>query len=180
MAMALSAMLAVGGMGISAMASGQTLAEMDPTPFDFSIYDDDMVYVPEHAQLVEEYFSNNNARLSATYREWNWASEGICSKTASNTAGYIVPYYFSPTNNSLYFYVDVLNARSEPFMTVNKYYSDGSVSYLGTYYITPVGGGTYRWENYRRQLNNSEDFMFSVFAYDGWTNMSIDIYNQPF
>lgn len=178
LAMGLAVMAAVSAMSMSAFASTTVSAKQNSASIDYSVYDSDMVYVPEHAELIEEY-SNSFASTRATTVQWPW-SLGIYSHAIGGNAGYVIPYYFTPVSNSLYFYVDVAGARSAPFMTVNKYNSDGSLFYVGSYYITSVGNGTYQWNNYRRLLNAGENYVFAVFAYDGWDSMSIDIYKESF
>lgn len=179
LAMGLAVMAAVSAMSMSAFASTTTLAEQNSASIDYSVYDSDMVYVPEHAELIEEYNNSSAITRATTMVQWPW-SFGIYSYATGSNSGYVVPYYFTPVSNNLYFYVDVAGAQSAPFMTVNKYNSDGSLLYVGSYYITSVGNGTYQWNNYRRSLNAGENYAFAVFAYDGWDSMSIDIYKQSF
>lgn len=146
---------------------------------DYTIYDSDMVYIQEHADLTAQYNARlNTARaLSTTYASWNW-NNGIYSFTSKNAAGITPGYSFTPVTNSMYFNAEVTNVNAAPYMTVNKLLSDGSLSYVGSYNITSIGGNSYQWTNYKRSLNAGQKYIFGLWANSNWTFASMDIYKS--
>ena len=56
--MAMAAMMSVGAMGVNALAS-ERIDENDisitSNVIDYSVYDEDMQYIPEHAAFMEQY-----------------------------------------------------------------------------------------------------------------------------
>ncbi len=176
--MALVAMMAISTMSISVSAEQNTKISTESGMIDYSIYDSDMVYIQEHADMVEQYNEQIKKTRAMTYTEWSW-SNGIYSRTSGVSSGILIPFYFIPTTNSLYFNVEVNGCSKVPYMTVNKYNSDGTLTYVGTYYITANGTNSYAWSNYRRSLTAGTKYVFGVLGDTNWSSALIDIYNQP-
>lgn len=142
---------------------------------DYTVYDADMVYIQEHADKVAEYNKNMSTRA---YSAWNWTTNGVYSRTTGSAAGFTISYYFTPVNNYLYFNVDITGGNN-PYLTVNKLNSDGSLSYIGSYNITSTGGENYNWSNKKRSLTSGQNYVFSLWNDSGnWSYSSIDIYKS--
>ena len=157
---------------------------------DYSIYDDDMVYIQEHADKVAEYnaavLERQASSRAVSYVEWNW-SNGIFSRTTGSASAYAIYYSFTPTSSYLYFNVDVTGSTYPTYMTVNKLNSNNTLTYVGSYYVDSVGNNNYSWDNYRRSLNAGQKYVFSLFVESSlsgtqsrWSSMSIDINNKSF
>ncbi len=151
---------------------------------DYSIYDDDMIYIKEQADAVEEYNkslknSNRAARLSS-YSAWNM--NNIYSMTTKSSSSLEIPYYFVPTANYMYFNTIIRNVNKQPYMTVNKLTntSTGTLQYVGAYNVDekPGTANTYEWNNYKRALDKGSKYVFAMWALTNWSSMEIDIYKS--
>lgn len=175
LAMALTAIMAVSAMSISAMAQ-ETIVE---GKIDYSVYDSDMVYIQEDADMIAEYNAQRKmARAITDYPAWNMSK--VFSKTGGELVGLTIPYYFVPVNDYLYFNAEVLDGEraSKPRLTVTLIKPNGDPYYVGSYYITSQGDGTYKWDNYKRALSAGSKYVFSVQGTTNWDYVSIDIYKS--
>lgn len=147
---------------------------------DYTVYDEDMVYIQEHADKVAEYNAALAARATiGSYTSWDWASNGIYSKTARSVAGFTINCYFTPVNNYLYFNAEVTGVSEAPYLSVNKLNADGSLTYVGSYDVSSAGDDTYEWSNYKRTLSAGQNYTFSFWSSSGnWSYASLDIYKS--
>lgn len=147
---------------------------------DYSVYDDDMVYLQEHADKAAEYNAMLNTRATiGSYTSWSWASDGIYSRTTGSAAGFTIGYYFTPVNNYLYFNAEVTGTTAAPYLAVNKLNNDGSLTYVGSYNVASSGDNSYEWTNYKRSLNKGQNYVFSMWSGAGnWSYSSLDIYKS--
>lgn len=146
---------------------------------DYSVYDSDMVYIQEHADLVAEYNETitNPLTRATTYTEWSW-SNGIYSYTSRNSSAIAINRSFTPVNSYLYFNVDVSGVSSTPWLGVNKLNSNNTLTYVGSYNITSDGNNNYSWTNYKRSLTSGQKYVFSLLSNNRWSTASIDIYKS--
>lgn len=165
----------------AARNAGYTVVE---NAIDYSVYDDDMVYIQEHADAINEYnkkLANTNGLTRAmSYSAWNM--NRIYSFTDTGSMMYAIPYYFVPTSNSMYFNALVENISKQPYMAVNIVTdpSSGTLSYVGSYNITAKSGAanTYEWSNYKRALTKNTKYTFTLMAYSNWGYAEMDIYKS--
>lgn len=159
----------------NAVEAGYTVID---NMIDYSIYDEDMVYIKEHADKVAEYNAALKARRSINaYSAWDWDSDGIFTRTTRSAMLVTINYYFTPVNNYLYFNAEVTGAGTEPYLATQKLNSDGSLTYVGSFEITSKNDGTYEWSNYKRALTKGQNYVFSLCSRSGnWSYSSLDIY----
>lgn len=161
--------------------AGYTIIE---NAINYSIYDDDMVYIQEHADAINEYNKSlvalNSLTRATSYSAWNM--NNVYSFTSTNTGLRAIPYYFVPTTNSMYFNALVENVNKQPFMAVNIVTnpSTGTLSYVGSYNISAKSGAdnTYEWNNYRRALSTNTKYTFTLMALSDWEYAEMDIYKS--
>lgn len=177
MAMGLAVIAAVSAMNVSVFAENAAVGAAD-TAIDYSVYDEDLVYIPEHAEMIEQYNEYLN-RVRISYVAWNWSNGIYMGSSAANVFSLYVPYYFTPTSNYLYFNIEVEDVSEVPYLTVNEY-DNGAFNYIGSYNITSIGSNNYAWENKKRTLNAGTDYVFALFSGDNWATATIDIYNTSF
>lgn len=177
--MGLAALMAVSAMSVSAFA-----AENDKYGLEYSAYDSDMIYVQKDADWVAEYNANLQRQKAITRAYWDW-SYGICSMSSSAAGGLIVPYYFIPASNYLYFNVEIKYSNSTSVsastgrLTVNKYdVATGNLTYVGSYNITKKDENTLNWTNYKRTLTSGQPYCFSILSDSTWNSAIIDIYKS--
>lgn len=177
--MSIAAIMAVSAMSISAFAAtdvATTDNNYSANAIDYSVYDSDMVYIQEHADMVAEYNANLN-KIRTSYSEWKW-SYGVYSETSRNSSSIINDCYFVPTTTGIYFNVDVDGVSKTPYLAVNKLMTNGSLSYVGSYNITSTGNNSYKWENYKRTVSAGQKYVFWLMADTNWSYASIDIYKS--
>lgn len=189
MAMSCAAIMTISAMGMSVFASsnetkaaekvaveaGYTVIE---NMIDYSVYDEDMVYLQEHADKAAAYNVALKARATiGSYSAWDWSSDGVYSCTTRSAAGLTISYYFTPANNYLYFNAEVRGLSEAPYLAVNKLNANGSLTYVGSYYVTSSGDNTYEWSNYKRTLSAGQNYVFGLWCDDGkWSYAGLDIY----
>lgn len=160
-----------------ATKSGYTVID---NMIDYSVYDDDMVYIKEHADRADAYNAKLYTRAAiGTYNSWDWSSDGIYSATTRRASGIAINYYFTPTNNYLYFNAEITGTSAAPYLAVYKLNSNGSLTYVGSYNVTTTGDETYEWSNYKRSLNKGQNYVFNLLSNsNNWSYASLDIYKS--
>ncbi len=144
---------------------------------DYTLYDTEMVYVQEHAEKVAQINEQIKRNRAFSYTSYNW-NNGIYSSTSQGACIWNIGYSFTPVSNGLYFNIDIQGASAQPYLTVNKLLSGGTLSYVGSYPITSVGANNYTWENYKRTLTAGQAYVFMVDSANNWNFGSIDIYKS--
>lgn len=189
MVMGCAVAMSMTAMGINAFASettdkaiaiareaGLTVVE---NMIDYSIYGEDMVYIQEHADMVEEYNNKIKSRAARATSYTAWDMSKIFSFTTRSGSLFAIPYYFVPTSSAMYFNATVKGISQQPFMTINIVTdpSAGTLDYQGTYYIPQKSGETttYEWSNYKRPLTSGEKYAFTLIGYSNWSYASMDI-----
>lgn len=178
LAVALAAVTAMSVMGITAMAE-VTSTGRNPDKIDYSIYDSDMIWVQEDADMIAQL--NEQLKESATILPtWNW-SDGIFSVTSSSAAMFVNMPVFVPKYNYLYLNVEVVGAIAQPELVVGTY-DAGVINYYGTYPITETSTeGTYRFSNYKRALTAGKSYYLNVMSTkSNWRYANMDVYYESF
>lgn len=175
--MGLAAIMAISAISMSAFAAdGEDVnSSEDNSVIDYTVYDEDMQYIPAHAEIIEQYNQQIKRTRATSYSAWSW-SAGIYSRSTGSACAMIIPFYFTPVYNYLYFNVEVTGSSAVPYMTVNKYLSDGSLSYVGSYAITSSGSNTYEWSNKKRTLTAGTNYVFCLLNDTNWSSATMDIY----
>lgn len=175
-------MTAVSAMSVSAFAESSLDNETvtsDNMKTEYTEYDSDLVYIPEHAAIIAEYNEKIKKTRRASYSAWSW-NNGVYSFVMDRSSTMVIPYYFIPVANYLYFNVEIAGCTSEPYLTVNKYNVDGTLVYQGSYNIDSTGNNAYAWDNKKRPLTAGEKYVFSLLTDDHWSSAIIDIYKSSF
>lgn len=158
-----------------AEASGLTVID---NMIDYSIYDEDMIYIKEQADMVAEYNALKTQAANSSYTAWNWDTRGIYSRTSGRGNGLSINYSFTPVAKYLYFNSEITGNDIAPFLSVNKLQSNDDLEYVGAYYVTASGTNSFTWTNYKRTLTAGQPYIFSFWAGNGnnWSTLSVDIY----
>lgn len=170
-AMCLAVVMSITALSVSVSANEDAI--------DYSVYDPDMVYIVEDAMRTDEYNATLKSRSArGSTPVWDW-DNGIYSETCGASSGFGLEYAFVPVNNYLYFNVEVGGVSAAPHMAVNKLNSDGSLTYVGSYYLNSLGNNTYGWTNYKRTLTSGQQYTFSFWYTDStWTYAYVDVYKS--
>lgn len=104
---------------------------------------------------------------------------GVYSKSVGGSSACVMLNRFIPISNYLYFNVDVRGCSTQPFLTVNRYNNDGTLTYIGSYNIYKDGTNNYKWDNYKRSLTAGTPYVFSVLVNSSsWSSATVDIYKE--
>ncbi len=180
--MGLTAIMATISTNMSAFANSSSEIEtskLENAKIDYSIYDSDLEYIPEHAERIAEYNESIRNSRSTSYAAWSW-SNGMYSHATGRASGIVIPYYFIPITNYLYFNVEVEGSSTTPYLTINTYNANGTLGYIGSYNITSEGNNTYIWDNKKRSLNAGTKYVFALLNNTNWSSASIDINKSSF